>query len=214
MLVKFFISGEASAFNELVQIEAIHLVDSVLEESVSIISAQQVQQPSESEPIAITCDMIGVDLIKSPTIESMSGRSFDDSISVPDIDVAAPLDMINVVCSSNNINSKCLTEQSPNATTIATTTNNAQAPIDMRKYERIERKFERLSSQLDIDFERNTDQYDDDFENAISVLNSDEVNNLQSDFSKISWDESVSATTADLALSTPDNDIQELPKGD
>lgn len=212
MLVKFFISGEASAFNELVHIEAIHLVDSVLEESVSIVSAQQVQQQSESEPIAITCDMIGVDLIKSPTIESMSGRSFDDSISAPDIDVVAPFDMINVVCSSNNINSKCLIEQSPNATTIAvSTTNNEQAPIDMRKYDRIERKFERLSSQLDIDFERNTD---DDFDNAMSVLNSDEVNNLQSDFSKISWDESVSATTADLALSTPDNDIQELPKGD
>lgn len=40
---------------------------------------------SESENYAITCDVVGgVDVVKSPTIESMSGKSFDDNLSSSD----------------------------------------------------------------------------------------------------------------------------------
>uniref|UniRef100_A0A1I8Q3G9 Uncharacterized protein n=1 Tax=Stomoxys calcitrans TaxID=35570 RepID=A0A1I8Q3G9_STOCA len=40
---------------------------------------------SESENYAITCDIVGgVDVVKSPTIESMSGKSFDDNLSSSD----------------------------------------------------------------------------------------------------------------------------------
>lgn len=44
----------------------------------------------------------------------------------------------------------------------------------------------------------------------------DELSNLQADFSKLSWDDSVSPTTntlADIGQSTPDNDIQDLTTG-
>lgn len=75
--------------------EAKILVDNVLEESVDFIENHG-EQPnghdfikheynSESENYAITCDDIaGVDVIKSPTIESMSGKSFDDNMSFTD----------------------------------------------------------------------------------------------------------------------------------
>ncbi|XP_023158743.1 uncharacterized protein LOC101456405 isoform X4 [Ceratitis capitata] len=84
--------------------EATVLIDNVLEESVNIITNQQQRQKqqeqqtetngydslkheynSESENYAITCDDIGgLDVVKSPTIESMSGKSFDDNMSFTD----------------------------------------------------------------------------------------------------------------------------------
>lgn len=195
MLWKFFISGYD---NDIVRIEAINLVDSVLDESIGIVHSQHYPDTirSESEHFAITCDVIGVDLIKSPTIESMSGKSFDDYM--PDVDVGD----INVNDSRNslcNVNDH-ITDG---------------VHDDVKRYERIERKFERLSSQLDIDFDRSDDQCQAEFDKAVqSNVQSDEVSNLQSDFSKISWDESASATTGDMGLITPDNDLQELPRGD
>lgn len=72
----------------LVRSEAIQLVDNVLERSVFFINSQQQHSSntlySESEHFAITCDPHGADLVKSPTIESMSGKSFDDNLSGPD----------------------------------------------------------------------------------------------------------------------------------
>lgn len=203
--LKFFISGENE--NDFIHNEAINLVDSVLEQSVNIICSQQYPDAlrSESEHFAITCDVVnGVDIIKSPTIESMSGKSFDDNISVPDFE----LDV------SNNVSRNSLINIEPATGTVTIDGTTHTIDTNLKRYERIERKFERLSSQLDIDFEQSNELFDDDFDKAISIINSDEVNNLQSDFSKISWDESVSATTADMGLSTPDNDIQELPKGE
>lgn len=195
VLWKFFISGYDI---DIVRIEAINLVDSVLDQSISIVHSQHYPDTirSESEHFAITCDVIGVDLIKSPTIESMSGKSFDDFM--PDIEVG-----INVNDSNNslcNVNDHITTDG---------------VYDDVKRYERIERKFERLSSQLDVDFDKSDDQCQADFDKAVlSNVHSDEVSNLQSDFSKISWDESASATTGDMGLNTPDNDIQELPRGD
>lgn len=70
-----------------VRTEAMHLVDNILDRSVFFINSQQHSSNtlySESEHFAITCDPHGADLYKSPTIESMSGKSFDDNISGPD----------------------------------------------------------------------------------------------------------------------------------
>ena len=81
--------------------EATVLVDNVLKESIEIVNEQQdrdhfevydivdnnnkIEYNSESENYAITCDDIGgLDVIKSPTIESMSGKSFDDNLSFTD----------------------------------------------------------------------------------------------------------------------------------
>lgn len=70
-----------------VRSEAQQLVDNVLERSIFFINSQQPSSNtlhSESEQFAITCDPNGAELIKSPTIESMSGKSFDDNFSGPD----------------------------------------------------------------------------------------------------------------------------------
>lgn len=95
--------------------EATVLVDNVLEQSIHIVNEQQdrdhietynvvvdnntrAEYNSESENYAITCDDVdGLDVIKSPTIESMSGKSFDDNLSFTDEHiptVAAPATLL------------------------------------------------------------------------------------------------------------------------
>lgn len=67
-----------------VRSEAQQLVDNVLERSIFFINSQQPSSNtlhSESENYAIKCDSNDAELIKSPTIESMSGKSFDDNFS-------------------------------------------------------------------------------------------------------------------------------------
>lgn len=71
--------------------------------------------------------------------------------------------------------------------------------ISAHKLHRVERKFEHLSSEV----------RDDDPATVEDLVNKDEISTLQNDFSKISWDESLSATTGDLASSTPDNDLHD-----
>lgn len=71
--------------------------------------------------------------------------------------------------------------------------------IDEHKLHRVERKFEHLSSEV----------RDDDPTTVDDLVNKDDISLLQTEFSKISWDESLSATTGDLASSTPDNDLQD-----
>lgn len=91
--------------------EAKILVDNVLEESVDFIEGHG-DQPnghdfikheynSESENYAITCDdIVGVDVIKSPTIESMSGKSFDDNMSFTDEHISLPLHAQNITATT------------------------------------------------------------------------------------------------------------------
>lgn len=97
------IAGSSDHLNS-VRLEAMQLVDNVLERSVFVINSQQHSLHSESEPFAITCDPNGADLIKSPTIESMSGKSFDDNFSVPDPDDAAAEFLINVPSDGHSFN--------------------------------------------------------------------------------------------------------------
>ncbi|XP_033239405.1 ankyrin-2 isoform X29 [Drosophila pseudoobscura] len=95
--------------------EATILVDSVLEESVEIIESHGIghqhqanghefvkqEYNSESDNYAITCDDIdGVDVIKSPTIESMSGKSFDDNMSFTDEHIHLPLHVQNITATT------------------------------------------------------------------------------------------------------------------
>lgn len=76
---------------------------------------------------------------------------------------------------------------------------------------RIEHKIEKLSADVDDV----TAQFDEAFD---AVVQEDEISALQGEYSKLSWDDSVSPTTntmADMAQNqlTPDNDIQELTTG-
>lgn len=206
--------------------EAIQLVDAVLEQSLIMVNSHQNSSNtmhSESEHFAITCDVNGLDIIKSPTIESMSGKSFDDNFSLhdDDIDVVHATFNVNAPRSSHsttqsNIQYECIqphdthTDMNNDAAATATATTSSDARI-----ERIERKFERLSSQMDTDDEPlNSSQCQREFDHAMRQINPSELSDLQRDFSKISWDDSMSATTADAAALTPDNDIQDIPKGD
>lgn len=86
MYVQCQIAGSSDYLN-IVRTEATQLVDSVLERSAFFLNSQQHSTNtlhSESDQYAITCDPNGAELMKSPTIESMSGKSFDDNLSGPD----------------------------------------------------------------------------------------------------------------------------------
>jgi len=76
---------------------------------------------------------------------------------------------------------------------------------------RIDRKIEKLSTDMDDV----SAKFDEAFEMSVPE---DEISALQGDFSKLSWDDSVSPTTntmADMAQNqiTPDNDVQDLTAG-
>jgi hypothetical protein len=78
--------------------------------------------------------------------------------------------------------------------------------ISEHKLHRVERKFEHLSSEVREDDPElvDLDQKIDD------LVDKEDISMLQNDFSKISWDDSLSATTGDLGSSTPDNDLQDV----
>jgi hypothetical protein len=210
----FSISG--NDYFTLIQKEANNLVDSVLDASCQYIYNNSQLPPSDSENYAIKSEISPNDyenLIKSPTIESMSGKSFDDNISVPDdhfntvIVSTSSTKLINTDDDDDDDNDD---DDDDDGKDVKKKCNNIA-----RKNQSIERKFERISSQLlDDDLERNGDLYQNEFDLAYSSLNEDGTN-LQNDFSKISWDESVSVTTTatgtgDLGNNTPDNDLQDL----
>jgi hypothetical protein len=78
--------------------------------------------------------------------------------------------------------------------------------ISEQKLHRVERKFEHLSSEVcddDSDIADLDQQIDE-------LVDKEDISLLQNDFSKISWDESISATTGDFGSSTPDNDLQDV----
>lgn len=86
--------------------------------------------------------------------------------------------------------------------------------LSEHKLRRIERKFEHLSSQVrdDDDDNENPNESSNDFdlEQIDNLINKDDISMLQNEFSKISWDESLSATTGDFGSSTPDNDLLDV----
>jgi hypothetical protein len=78
--------------------------------------------------------------------------------------------------------------------------------ISEQKLHRVERKFEHLSSEVRED---DPDLFDLD-QKIDELVDKDDISLLQNDFSKISWDESLSVTTGELGSSTPDNDLQDV----
>ncbi|XP_058987845.1 ankyrin-2 isoform X3 [Musca domestica] len=176
---------------------------------------------SESENYAITCDVVGgVDVVKSPTIESMSGKSFDDNLSSSD-DQQQPQHSMGPpeapFQSGDDKRGAKITVQTPQAkerSSIIRTVEESKRDDDgeqrtATRTRRIEYKFEKISSKVeDVDVE--ADKFDDQFG---SVVADDEISNLQGEFSKLSWDDSLSPTTntlADIGQNTPDNDILDI----
>ncbi|XP_035779238.1 ankyrin-2-like [Anopheles albimanus] len=263
-------SFEGDEYLVLVQSEACQLIESVLEQSVSIVSSSQPagpltndrehQVPSESEQYAIRSDILsstdGDMVVKSPTIESMSGKSFDDNMSNPEYDALlletaltapactpaatsqptsgddheeVPDDQISRVPDLPQVADSPISstvdleagadhdngddddddgddknDEKPVCGPLEAITAAAESAT-ARRAKKIERKYARLSADLgpEVLLDKNP-EYDD----AISQIK-DEVSILQSEYSKLSWDESMSVTTGDFGSSTPDNDLQE-----
>ncbi|XP_065073324.1 serine-rich adhesin for platelets-like isoform X3 [Ochlerotatus camptorhynchus] len=218
-------SFEGEEYLNLVQSEASNLVDSILEQSVSIVNNSQMQPDvaietqahSESEQYAIRSDILSSNeadlVVKSPTIESMSGKSFDDNISNPDYDSSEAnqqLAQLAGVLPTASFGEATDGAVQPTGTDEDGPVGDGGAAVDEavrkeRRANKIERHFERLSSEIEPEalLDKNRD-----YDEAISQIK-DEVSMLQSEFSKMSWDESLSATTGDFGSSTPDHDLQE-----
>uniref|UniRef100_A0A182PEG0 Uncharacterized protein n=1 Tax=Anopheles epiroticus TaxID=199890 RepID=A0A182PEG0_9DIPT len=227
-----------SKVSMVAQVLAGRLIDDVLEQSVSIVSSSQpgcpmtidrdLQQPSESEQYAIRSDILsstdGDMVVKSPTIESMSGKSFDDNMSNPEYDAlllgtafgmaGADGQSVQAFIAQSDGDARDDTGDEDGQRKVAPSVDGADdddnnperaARDSARRAKKIDRKYARLSSDLgpEVLLDKNQ-EYDD----AISQIK-DEVSMLQSEYSKMSWDESVSMTTGDFGSSTPDNDLQE-----
>lgn len=177
--------------------------------------AIEMQAHSESEQYAIRSDILSSNeadlVVKSPTIESMSGKSFDDNISNPDYDSseANHQQLANLAGGLPPSSSGEATDGTARPTGTA-----AKEPVGVdgavrddqeRRANKIERRFERLSSEIEPEAMLDKNH---EYDEAIAQIK-DEVSMLQSEFSKMSWDESMSATTGDFGSSTPDNDLQE-----
>lgn len=205
-VIPFLISGED--YLNLVQSEASNLVDSILEQSVSIVSHSQAQgngigvdaqAQSESEQYAIRSDILSSNeadqVVKSPTIESMSGKSFDDNISNPDYDSSEANQQMAAatvgITKTAEVVELCLPV-------------GGDVMQQERRDKKIERRYARLSSEIEPEELSDKNR---EYDEAIAQIK-DEVSGLQSEFSKMSWDESMSATTGDFGSSTPDHDLQ------
>lgn len=164
---------------------------------------------SDSENFAITSDLSnGLEFIKSPTIESISGKSFDENISPQgEEEVDKALHIIETESALNLSTDKYDSaiggssagdgDEIIRADGAATKTN--------RRAEKIDRKFEQLTSQL---ADSKNEEAQTMFEST-ALVDLDEVSQLQHEFSKMSWDESQSPTTVDQNLSTPENDFHD-----
>lgn len=78
---------------------------------------------------------------------------------------------------------------------------------------RIDHKFQKLSGGHEQDIDVGAAQFDEQFG---AIVQDDEISNLQGEFSKLSWDDSISPTTntlGDIGQNTPDNDIQDIAPG-
>uniref|UniRef100_A0A1A9X0Y1 Uncharacterized protein n=1 Tax=Glossina brevipalpis TaxID=37001 RepID=A0A1A9X0Y1_9MUSC len=172
--------------DENIRFQAKILVDRVLEDSIHVVDEQRDHDDidnnkhdynSESENYAITCDDInGLEVIKSPTIESMS------------------------VASEQKCMSEGTDEREEDETDI----------IIKTRTRRIDHKFQKLSGGYEQDIDIDAAQFDEQFG---ALVQDDEISNLQGEFSKLSWDDSVSPTTntlGDIGQNTPDNDIQDF----
>lgn len=174
--------------------EAHALVNSVLEESATIVSSQLANTTLPNGNLVIKTPGINV-IVKSPTIESLPQSFEDEHDQMSPVVVNTPSDRPKpkrrfVFTDSKDSDD----DQKPQVV------ERKQPPSS-----KVDRKFERLSSEID-DLDTNEEQYRQDFDAAYDDVK-DEVSALQSEFSKLSYDDSNSAATgADSA--TPDNDLQ------
>lgn len=200
-----YLQFTANDLIDSVHSEAHNLVDSVLEASVEIVS-NQLSEPKLALPLSfITASVTengnlevqpptGINVIvRSPTIESLTSKSFEEYINSVEVD--------KEVKKPKNEPPK------PKRRFVFTDSVDEQDVKVEKKApsSRVDRKFERLSSDID-DLETKENEFDATFADV-----KDDVSGLQSEFSKISWgdDSNSQATTGDeFAANTPDDALQ------
>ncbi|XP_055373563.1 uncharacterized protein LOC129606941 [Condylostylus longicornis] len=148
--------------------------------------------------------------MKKPTITTIMTSNVGSTNSTDESDDFA----LNQSDSDGGIQTSDIFKNDDNNIIKPITTITTMTTKQSKRYERIDKKFEKLSSQVE-----NIDEFANKFDAEFDkICDKNEIQNLQKDFAKISWDESVSitttATTADNTAadqSTPDNDLQDLP---
>lgn len=158
------------------------MVEGVLEESAAIVSTQLLANSTMPNGSALAMRVPGINVIvKSPTLESLTSRSFDNETSevskTPDVVKAPqPKPKRRFVFTDSKDSEEEKAEPSP-------------------KDKKIDRKFERLSSELGD--EVNVQQFEETFAEI-----KDDASELQNEFSKMSFGDSTNSGD------TPDNDLQ------
>lgn len=158
--------------------EAHSLVDSVLEESVAIVNTQLTNSNGANHLVAVRAPGINV-IVKSPTLESLVSRSFDEVVVVEPAPKPAP--------------------PKPKRRFVYTDSKDSEEEKVDETASKVDRKFERLSSDVEIDSSK---QFDETFAEI-----KDEASELQNEFSKMSFGDSTNST-GDFGSNTPDNDLQ------
>lgn len=144
---------------------------------------------SDSENFAITCDLSNdAEFLKSPTIESISGKSFDENMSPHDDHNHHGLDF--------TIPSEKLKED-------------GFGQISDKLTQNIERNFERISNALDYSDLHDGEEYNGQTTfggTGDAIIVGEIVDHPQNDLSTISWDDSQTTIILDPNPSTTDND--------
>lgn len=130
-------------------------------------------------------------IVKSPTLESLTSRSFEEYIDSGAAAVATPVQQ-----------SQPQQQQPPKPKRRFVFTDSKDSDDDAVRERKIDRKFERLSSE--IGEHENVDAVGQQFDETYADLK-DDASELQNEFSKLSYGDS---TTSDVGSNTPDNDLQ------
>lgn len=132
-------------------------------------------------------------IVRSPTIESFTNKSFEEYVNSVEVE--------------NEVEKPKNEPPKPKRRFVFTDSVDEKdvKPEKKAPSSRVDRKFERLSSEID-DLETKENEFEATFADV-----KDDVSGLQSEFSKISWgdDSNSQATTGDeLASNTPDDVLQ------
>lgn len=188
-----------------VQIKAENLVGTVLKESVSFLESSDSDDDNVQDEAQNLVDAIlheSVEILDSSDEDNVQddAQNLVDTILKKSVSI---LEKDEPVSDIKDFTASFL------ASEIASNADDSGSAIvrniNEQTLKRVERKFEHLSSEV-----RDDDPESSDLDQIDSLVNKEDISMLQNDFSKISWDESLSATTGDFGSSTPDNDLQDV----
>lgn len=195
--VIYYSSDDENEDPDFVQVETQNLYDDILQESVELLNSSSSASDADDE---------AQNLVDSVLQESV----LDSSDSNSDVEYKAS-NLVDSVLKESYVAASNTKPSVSFASEIAEVIDDSDEKaaivrnIPEQKLHRVVRKFEHLSSEV-----REDDPDSPDLDQIDSLVNKEDISLLQNDFSKISWDESLSPTTGDFGSSTPDNDLQDV----